>query len=194
MAVFAVLAPARFAPPAGLPGRWAAVALALLLSACSNGGADKDGDGRITMEEVAAELAAAETPMRAGRWEQTTEFTEISVTGMPRAAAEEVKRSAGRALSFSRCFTDEELNGADPAMFRGPEGMDCSWEEFDIDGASFEVRMICEDSDEATMTLALDGEFGAHAYEMSMSNTISGGGREVSMKGEATGRRIGDCS
>ena len=174
---------------------FAASACLALLAACSDGGADADNDGTITSEEVAAEAASGgDITMRAGQWEHTIEFTELDMPGVPAGMQDMLKQQMGSGVTTTTCMTQEEAEKPN-ADFFGGEGQDnCTYEEFDRSGNKMTLRMTCDAGNGGTAKVAMDGEFGADSFSLSMDNTMSGGPTgDVTMKGTVSGRRLGDC-
>ena len=173
----------------------AATTCLALLAACSDGGADADGDGTITNEEMAAEAASGgEVKMRAGQWEHTVEFTELEMPGVPANMQDMVKQNMGSGVTTTSCMTEEEANQPNADFFGGEGNDDCTYEEFDRTGNRMTLRMTCDAGNGGTAKVAMDGEFNAESFTLNMDNQVSGTpAGDVNMKGTVSGRRIGDC-
>ena len=167
----------------------------LTLLACSDGGADADGDGTITGEEMAAEAASGgDVTMRAGQWEHTFEFTELDAPGVPESMKGILSDHAGQKVTTTSCLTQEEANRPSPDFFGSEENENCTYEEFDRSGNTMTLRMTCETDQGGTTKVAMDGEFGEESFTLAMDNTLSGTpAGEIRMKGTVTGKRLGDC-
>ena len=57
------------------------VAALSLIAGCSDKGADRDGDGKITAEEVAEEMN--KVTLEPGQWENTVEIVDVKIDGLP---------------------------------------------------------------------------------------------------------------
>lgn len=173
----------------------AATASIALLAACSDGGADTDGDGTITGEEMAAEAASGDgVKMRAGQWEHTVQFTDLEMPGVPEEMQGMVKQNMGSGITTTSCMTEEEANRPDADFFGGEGNEDCTYEEFDRTGNKMKLRMTCDAGDGGTAKVAMDGEFNAESFTLTMDNQVSGTqAGAINMKGTVTGKRIGDC-
>ena len=175
----------------------AATACLALLGGCSDGGADADGDGTITEQEVAAEAASSgEIKMRAGEWENTIEFTEFDIPGVPEGMKDMIAGQMGKSITAKSCLTQEEADKPDAGFFNGEKNDDCTYDEFDRSGGKLKLRMTC-DTDESggSAKIAMDGKFGRDSFTMTMSNVVSGSENgDVTMKGTISGKRIGDCA
>ena len=172
-----------------------ALASALMLAACSNGGADADGDGRITAQEARAEMESGpEVKMRPGEWENSIQFTELDLQGMPEEMQGMVKGMLGQKITDTTCRTDEESAQLDEEFFKNTQNGECTTQEFDRSGNSLKVRMTCTPPTGGEAKVAVDGTFGEEEFRMTMTSDADGGELgAISMKGEITGRRIGDC-
>ena len=173
----------------------AASACLALLAACSDGGADTDGDGEITSEEMAAEAASGgEMKMRAGQWENTIEFTEFDIPGVPASMKQMMAEQLGSAITTKSCITQEEVDKPDAGFFGGEKNDNCTYEEFDRSGDRMSLKMTCAMDGGGTTKVAMDGEFSEESFTLTMDNTMSGTqAGDVTMKGTVSGKRIGDC-
>ena len=170
---------------------------ALLLAGCGDsGGADANADGEITGEEMAAEAASGDAvKIRAGEWENTIEFTEFDIPGVPANMQDMIAGQMGKSITTTSCITQDEADKPDAEFFGGEKNENCDYEEFDRTGNKLKLRMTCTTDDGGTAKVAMDGDFGGDSFTMTMANTISGSqAGDVTMKGKITGRRIGDCS
>ncbi len=173
----------------------AASACLALLAACSDGGADTDGDGEITQEEMVAEAASGgDVKLRPGQWEHTVEFTELDMPGVPANMQDMVKQQMGSGITTTTCMTEEEANRPSADFFGGEGNDDCTYEEFDRSGNKMTLRMTCDAGQGGTAKVAMDGEFAADSFTLTMDNKVTGTqAGDVTMKGTVTGKRIGDC-
>ncbi|WP_461496265.1 DUF3617 domain-containing protein [Pyruvatibacter sp.] len=170
---------------------------ALVLAACSDGGTDAeaDADATTTGEDMAAEAPSGDgVRLRAGEWENTIEFTEFDIPGVPAAMKDMIAGQMGQSITTTSCITQEEADQPDADFFGGEKNENCSYEEYDRSGDSLTLRMTCATDGGGTATIAMDGEFGEESFTLTMDNTVSGTqAGDVSMKGTVTGRRLGDC-
>lgn len=173
-----------------------AAAAPLALAACSGGdeGADGDGDGEITAEEAQAE--ARNVRMAPGEWEVTTQLTEIDAPGMPEAAREMMREQMGRSTTYNHCITPEQAANPEGEMFGGDDGQNCSYSEFNMSGGTMLVEASCQPEDlEGEMTMRMEGTYTPNEYDMTMRMRTTGTPMgDMTMSGETTGRRIGECS
>lgn len=172
----------------------APLAAAFVLSACGDSGADADGDGTITAQEAAAELASAPMPMRPGEWEVKMQFDDVQVPGMGEQEAQMMRSFMSNGITSTTCMTEEDIKEPDPEMFGGDNDNDCTFDQFDRRGNAVAMKLTCKGDEGGVVKTALDGEFGAEAYSMKLETNVTGGDAgNMSMKGTLTARRLGDC-
>jgi len=172
-----------------------ALSTSLALAACGDsGGADADGDGKITQAEVIAEMAdGSPVAMRPGEWEQTFEFTSAEIPGLPAEAQEMMKERMGSSFTSKACLTEKDVAKPDADFFSGQTDNNCTYDKFDRSGNAIEMQLTC-DTGGGIATMVMNGEFGEDEYTMAMDNTVSGTPMgDMTMKGTMTARRIGDC-
>ncbi len=174
-----------------------AAAALVLLGGCSSGsdnGADTDGDGEITRAEMAIEVSDASTAsLQPGMWEQTIEFTEMNMPGMPQNMQEMMRGQMG-SMTMRHCLTAEDVARPDADFFGGEGQENCSYEEFDMSGDRMKVRMTCEGGEGSMVHIGMDGAMHGDNYTLNIDNRVSGmPGGDMTMKGTFTARRIGEC-
>lgn len=165
-----------------------------LLGACSDKGADADGDGKITQDEMAAEMRSeGAIDMEPGEWEVKTSFTELTAPGLPPQAQEMAKAQMLKGTTIKTCLTKEQV--ADPgAEFLGGNNDACSFKRFDRSGSGMSAEMSCKLPGGMTMDSTMDGTFAKASYNMKLDSKMTGRPMgEVVMKGTIEGTRIGDC-
>jgi len=173
-----------------------AAATAMLAACGDSGGADADGDGSITAEEMAAEAASGgAVAMRPGRWEQKMQFTEVDMPGMSEGMADMMKGQMGQGMTITHCLTEEDVKEPSPEMFRNAGQDNCTFQEYDRSGNTMRMRMSCDSQGGGKVNVAMTGEFGAEAYTLNIDNNMTGGPQgDMSRKGIMSARRIGECS
>lgn len=169
------------------------VASLALITACSDSGADKDGDGVITNEEVAEEMN--EVNLEAGEWENTVEIVDVSIEGLPEGAPAGMMNSLkGQVTTSKSCITEEQAENPGAQFFAAQEDNSCQVKKFDMSGGSISSEMSCSNMGApGEMNMTMDGEYGSSNYEMTMTMKGSAGGMEMDMSAKSSGKRIGDC-
>ncbi|MBC7986664.1 MAG: DUF3617 domain-containing protein [Sphingomonadaceae bacterium] len=173
-----------------------ALAPLALLAACSDGGADRDGDGEISSEEVAAE--AGRVTMRPGEWEVTARLTEFDAEGMPPEARAMMDEQMGEPQVTSSCVTPEQARNPQGNMFSGEDGENCTYSEFSMSGGQLLIDGSCQSEGmEGSMTLHMEGTYTPTSYALDSTIAIEGGagseGGPLRISGRVEGRRTGEC-
>ena len=173
-----------------------ACAGAALAAGCSDSGtADADGDGAITAQVAASEMAdGPAVTMRAGMWEHKVEYSQLEVPGVPAGMQEMVKNNMGSGITSTRCLAEDEVREPDANFFGGEASNGCSYDEFDRSGNRMTMKVTCQIPQGGTSTTAMEGQFGADSYTLAIDGKVTGMPTgDVTMKGTISGRRIGDC-
>ena len=178
----------------------AATASLALLTACSDGGAEADAgadeDVAIAEEDAVVDAAADDAvQLRAGQWENTIEFTEFDVPGVPQSMKDMLTKQMGRSITTKACITQDQAEKPDAGFFGGEKNENCTYDTFDRTGNNLSLRMTCDAGNGGTARFSMDGEYDADSFILRMDNVISGTeAGDVTMKGTITGKRIGECS
>ncbi len=124
-----------------------AVASALLLASltsCSSNDADTDGDGKVSREERAAELASdGYLAMKPGRWKMQVSFTEIDVPRLGAKERQDVMKKMGSEISGYSCLSAAEAAKPGADFFAGSGAEDCTYSKFDIAGQKAQMTVSC---------------------------------------------------
>lgn len=173
------------------------VAATALLAGCGDsGGADANGDGEITAEEMAAEAASGPSmQMEPGQWEMKMDFDQVDIPGLSADMKDMMMKQMSSGMTFNHCLTQDDVEKPNADFFGGDDNGDCTYQEFDRSGNTMKIRMTCTPDQGVTSTIAMDGEFSGDSFTMNMDNTTTGNPMgDMVMKGTMSGRRIGDCS
>lgn len=171
----------------------------LALAACSGGGADKDGDGKITKEEVAAEAEAIK--FSAGEWENKVEIVDVKfdesklppeAKGMTGAI---VKQMVGQVQTTKNCLTEEQAKKPGADFLAGAENDECTYKKFNLSGGKIDADIQCkgkEAGQEGNIKLA--GTFTSSTYDMQMDMVMqSPQTGSMTIKAKNSAKRIGEC-
>lgn len=171
-----------------------ALALAALV-ACSDDSADANGDGRVSREERAAELASdGYLAMKPGRWKMQFAFTEIDVPRLGNTEKADIIREANSGGSGTSCLSaaDAAKPGAD--FFGGKGAEDCTYKRFDLAGDRARMTLSCGMGSMGKAEMELDGTVGDTQFDFDskliLSVPIVG---KISLKGKLTGTHDGKC-
>lgn len=169
----------------------------VLVAGCSGGddGADRDGDGAISAEEIRAEVESGpQIALKPGKYEQTMRMTEFDMPGLPEEAKAMVKSRMGQTIKVTHCLTEEQAKKPDADFFGGMQDGDCEFKRFDRDGNRLSMEMSCKTGKGGTATMVMDGGFEPEGYALDMEQNVSGGPMgSMRIKGKVESRRIGDC-
>lgn len=179
--------------------RFAVLALPSLLFVAACGEEAKEPK---TTEEVIAEVGELERP-QAGQYETKVSLLEFAVPGLPAEQAEKIKGMMGNAgaQSSSYCLTEADAKKGFEEQVRkmgqGQGGLDCSYDQFDVDGGKLAATMTCKGPQGMDATMKIDGTTSATATSMTMDMSqkaamIPGG--EMRMKMKMDSKRTGDCA
>lgn len=168
---------------------------AMAIAACSDKGADTDGDGKVTNAEAKAEMAkGGAMVMEPGEWETKVTFSTVEGKGLPPQAAESMKAKMAEGSTSRSCLTKEQVEKPDADFFGAPPEANCTFEELDRSSTAMKVSMTCKPGGNMVLKSKMDGKFGATSYTMAIEQTTEGAPMgAINMKGKVEGKRIGDC-
>jgi len=169
------------------------VATLALITACSDNGADKDGDGKISSEEVAKEMN--EVNLEPGEWENTVEIVDVDIEGLPEGAPAGIMDSMkGKKTASKSCITKEQAENPGAEFFAAQDKTACEVKKFDMSGGAISSEMSCSNMGApGKMNMAMDGQYGPSSYDMTMTMNGDAGGMKMKMSAKSSGKRIGDC-
>lgn len=167
-----------------------AAAGAVLLAGCSGGNADADGNGEVSMKEVAKKAEAEGIKPEPGQYKAVITMTGMDIPGMP---AEMAGHGAGLTTTTEYCLTQAEVDkGFEEMMKRGQNG-ECSYESFNLDGGKMDAVMVCKTA-EGEARMMMDGTVTPTTSDftatMAMQVPEMGEGK---MTFTAKHERVGDC-
>lgn len=175
------------------------------LAACGGGnGADKNGDGKITKEEMAAE--AGNVQIEAGEWEITNEITsvdmdEAKIPAEARGAADAMtKAMVGKPQVSRTCVTEEQAKKPGADFFQTGDNGDCKYKEFVMSGGTLKLAMTCTGpaepgmKDRPSADIKMNGKYTANSYDLTatFSSELPQMGT-MAFNAKTTGKRIGEC-
>jgi Protein of unknown function (DUF3617) len=171
------------------------VAAAFALSACSDKGADADGDGKISNTEAKAELGAGGAmAMKPGQWEVKMTFDSVEAPGIPAAAQSKMKEQMGKGMTQQSCLTKAQVEKPGGDFFGAPPEANCTFDEINRSDNAMRVSMTCKPGGEMTIKSTMDGKFAAESYTMDIQQSTEGTPMgAVKMTGKIVGKRLGDC-
>lgn len=170
------------------------IAVLGLIGGCSEQGADQDGDGKITAEEVAKEMNRV--TLEPGEWENTVEIVDVEIDGLPEGMPANMMDSMkGKVTTTKSCITKEEAENPGAQFFAAQEKTNCEVKKFDMSGGAVSSKMACSNmgGSPGNMTMVMDGQYGPSSYDMTMN--MKGGASNIKMNisAKSSGKRIGNC-
>ena len=165
-------------------------ALGGLMAGCSGGNADADGDGKVSMDEAASQIAAEGIKPQPGLYKATITMTGMEIPGMP---AEMAGHGSGMTTTSDYCLTEEEVaKGFEEMMKRGQNG-ECSYESFSLKDGKFDAVMVCKTPEgDARMTMNGTATPTSSDFTATMKMNVPEMG-EGTMSFAAKHERVGDC-
>jgi len=165
------------------------LAAAFALSACG-GGADSNGDGKITNEEAADEVAdAGFTGPRPGQYRVKTEILEMKVPGMPAGmSVQQMNKMAGGA-DVTFCVTEQDSEKATREMVSRSGQGNCEVKKLDLAGGRIDSEMTCSQGGQ-TITTKTTGTVSSEGMDLTVESNAAG----MAQKMHITQERIGDCA
>lgn len=170
-------------------------AAAFALSACSDKGADADGDGKISGAEAKAEMSkGGAMAMKAGLWEVKIGFDKIDAPGVPANLQGKMKEQMGKGMTQQSCLTQAQIDKPGGDFFGAPAEANCTFDELSRSGNSMKVAMTCKPGGNMTVKSKMEGQFAAETYTMNIEQATEGTPMgAVKMMGKIEGKRTGDC-
>jgi Protein of unknown function (DUF3617) len=167
----------------------------LFLAACSDKGADNNGDGKISEKEASAEMAkGGATAMKPGLWEIKVSVADFVAPGVPTASLATMKSNAEKGVTTQSCMTKDQVEKPDANFFGGRQEGGCVYNKLDRSGNTMSVAMTCKPGGKMVSIVTMDGTFAAESYTMKMTQKVDGtpmGAMEI--LGAIEGKRLGDC-
>ncbi|WP_373487246.1 DUF3617 domain-containing protein [Blastomonas sp.] len=171
----------------------------LAFAACSGGGADTDGDGKISKDELAAE--AASIKFRPGEWENKIEIVDVKfdesklppeAKGMTGAI---VKQMIGQVNTSKNCLTKEDAEKPGADFLAGADNEECDYKKFSLSGGKIDADISCKGKQAGEQgDIKMTGDYTATSYNMEMSmNMQSPGAGNMTINAKNSAKRIGDC-
>lgn len=182
-------------------------AASALLTACGGGADDAGGgdangaesaggsgtvEGDLSLGEVAERAREGTVRPQPGQYRAQVELVDLDIPGAPPQAKEMMRSSMASTNEF--CLTEEDVEEGFRQLASQPQGGDCSFSKFDVDGGAIDAMMQCTNPGGGTVDITMQGT-GAETsseFTMTMSGNLGGTG-EGSMTMVQTSERIGDC-
>jgi hypothetical protein len=167
-----------------------AAAGAALLAGCSDGNADADGNGEVTVKEAAKKAEAEGLKPEPGLYKTTVTMTGLDIPGMP---PEMEGHGAGLTTTTEDCLTQEEVDKGFEEMVKQGQNGECTYERFALADGKLDAVMVCK-SEGRNVRMEMTGTTTPTSADLtaSMAMEFDGAG-EGTMSFTAKHQRIGAC-
>ena len=171
------------------------IAASIIIALVACGGADQDegaDDGESVNMADAADLARnSQMRPEPGQYTATVEVLDVDIPGAPEGAAE-MMRGMMSTTTTRYCLTQDDVEDGFENMARQSQEGDCSFEQFDVNGGTFDGRMVCNVQGQGSMTMHGEGTPTSSTVDMTMNGDMGGMGQST-IRMRATHERVGDC-
>lgn len=166
----------------------------LLVSSCSSN-SDSNGDGKVSRDERAKEMAKdGYLAMQPGRWKTSFTFTEIDVPRLGRSERKKIMRELESGASGISCLSAEEAAKPGADFFGGEGAEDCTYSKFDLAGNRAQMALSCGMGGMGKASMDLDGTVGETSFEFNTKLTVDVPlAGKIKLSGTATGTHEGAC-
>jgi hypothetical protein len=174
----------------------ALAATMLLVSSCSSGSeSDKNGDGKVSRDERAAELSTdGYMPIQPGRWRIAFKFNEIDVPRLGNDEKQKAMRELETQASGVSCLSAAEAAKPGADFFGGKGAEDCTYKKFDLAGNRVTMQVSCGMGGMGKVDMDLDGTVGDTQFDydtkFAVSVPLAG---KIKLSGTMTGKHEGKC-
>lgn len=175
------------------------VAFTLFALAACGGGADADGDGKVSGEEAAAEMAGA--GFEPGEWENKVQILDVRFdeASLPPEAEGQTDAIAqqliGQTSVTTSCLTPDKAAKPDPGFLAGADNDECAYDRFSMSGGKIDAALKCAGTGNGQRgEFEMTGSYSKDSYQMEMQMVISAPDTgNMAMRARTTARRTGDC-
>jgi hypothetical protein len=169
------------------------IGLALPLASCGPGATVSEENASV--EEVAEKVREASSDrglIRPGNWVSSVTIDEVTIPGMPREAAEQMRGMLTRTRTAETCLTPEDAKQPDATFFAASE--QCRYDRFEMRGGKIDAVMRCQQQG-ATQVMEMTGTYSPTSYRMDMISRTQGGpgGEAMTIQMRVEAERTGEC-
>lgn len=177
-----------------------AIAMALValiaVAGCSGGTeSDTNGDGKVSPDERAKELAQdGYMPVMPGRWKTEFTFTDIDVPRLGKKEKQDLLEQAQAGASGLSCLSAAEAAKPSADFFGGEGAEECTYKKFDLAGSRASMQVVCGMGTLGKADMELDGTVGDKEFDFDTKLTVSVPlAGKIKMTGTMSGRHDGPC-
>ena len=168
----------------------------LLLTNCNRGAeSDTNGDGKVSSEERAKELAQdGYMPVKPGRWKTEFKFTDIDVPRLGKNEKADLLKEAESGASGLSCLSAAEAAKPGADFFGGEGAEECTYKKFDLAGSRAAMHVVCGMGTLGKADMELDGTVSDTRFDFATKLTVSVPlAGKIKLAGTMTGRHEGAC-
>lgn len=138
--------------------------------------------------------ASDDSALQPGKWRSTTQFSDISIPGMPPQVAQMMRQQMARGTSVEYCLKPEDVRRPGAEALGNDQTQDCRYEEWSHTGGKMRATIVCKMEGKGTMRSVMVGTGSSTSYRTTIDTTITHPQQGVmNMKGTVSGQRIGAC-
>lgn len=169
---------------------WTILAMATLLSACSQKPGDKADDIAATDAMSKAEVKAQvdKVQLKPGQWEGRFAIQDIDMPQMPEGVKAEMKRMMSQHV-LRYCVTPEQAANPSGDMFSGQEDKNCTYGNFAVSGGKVKGQLSCKNGG-GTMNAAMSGTYAPESFAIDMDMKMRDGPRDMAMTARSEGKWV----
>ena len=173
--------------------RFLTIASLILLTACGDS-RDNKGEkkgGGFTNTAFAADESVH--PL-AGLWESTVKLENLAISGLPAAAAANMKKSYQAGLKDSEyCLSEADASKPPEAFFAGND-VPCNYQNFSMKDGAISGAFTCQHQAGMVQHVRMNGRYTKASYDLRMETKITGKNSPVTqMVMTVQAKRLGDC-
>lgn len=175
----------------------AVIVCAAALAACNKGSVHEEN---ASVEQVANAVrqsgVANDVLLHPGEWRVTGTMEEFNIPGMPPEAQSAMKQAMSQHgnMTYDYCLTPEQAKRPQGKFFNDKAANNCRYDRFNMGGGKIDAVMRC-DGKPSSMTMTIDGTYGADNYATHVQMDMEGGPQgSMSMKMRSQAQRVGECT
>jgi hypothetical protein len=170
------------------------IAATLPIAGCDSGpevSAENATAGEVA--EKVAEAGGAGSFVSPGRWESKVTIDEMSMPGMSKEMAAQMKSAMSAASTHVSCLTPEQAQRPKEDFFAGAD-RNCRYDRFSMGGGKIDAVMNCKDEN-SSQTMEMAGTYSADVYKIAMTatGTQAGASDGMKMRMSVDAKRVGPC-
>jgi hypothetical protein len=136
----------------------------------------------------------AQLQLKAGRWENGYNLTQIDVPGLRQAHRDKITTEISKAASGPYCLEPAYVVSPPASFFGGKGATDCKYQSYDVERGKAKITLSCTMRGLGLVETELDGHINSEQFDFASKVSIRlpmiG---KVNFQGTSTGSFIGAC-